>query len=128
MFCGKYKKKKQNTKKSEEKQRNEEGETNKKTRRDAKIQWKYADWKKRKGWRKIKKYLWKTGKWYVKLFQKNSCRETAEQFKIDKTQAANVVKNETSLRAEYRNFQGKGFKHLKRKSHQKYKAINTILY
>ena len=34
-----------------------------------------------------------------------SCREIAEQFKIGKTQAANVVKNEASLRAEYENFQ-----------------------
>ena len=56
-----------------------------------------------------------------------SCREIAEQFKIGKTQAANVVKNEESLRAEYENFQGKDFKHLKRENHQKYKAINTIL-
>ena len=34
-----------------------------------------------------------------------SCREIAEQFKIGKTQAANVVKNEASLKAEYENFQ-----------------------
>ena len=57
-----------------------------------------------------------------------SCREIAEQFKIGKTQAANTVKNEASLRAEYENFQGKGFKHVKRENHQKYKAINRILY
>ena len=37
--------------------------------------------------------------------RKISCREIAEQFKIGKTQAANVVKNEASLRAEYKNFQ-----------------------
>ena len=37
--------------------------------------------------------------------RKISCREIAEQFKIGKTQAANVVKNEASLRAEYENFQ-----------------------
>ena len=30
-----------------------------------------------------------------------SCREIAEQFKIGKTHAANVVKNVASLRAEY---------------------------
>ena len=30
--------------------------------------------------------------------------------------------------AEYDNLQGKGFKHHKREKHQKYKAINTILY
>ena len=57
-----------------------------------------------------------------------SCREIAKQFKTGKTQAANVVKNEASLRAEYENFQGKGFKHLKRENHQKYKAIDLILY
>ena len=44
--------------------------------------------------------------------RKMNCREIAEQFKIGKTQAANVVKNETSLRAEYVNFQEKGFKHI----------------
>ena len=37
--------------------------------------------------------------------RKISCREIAEQFKIGKTQEANVVKNEASLRAEYKNFQ-----------------------
>ena len=29
---------------------------------------------------------------------------------------------------EYENFQGKGFKHINRTSHQKYKPINEILY
>ena len=57
-----------------------------------------------------------------------SCREIAEQLKICKTQAASVVKNDASLRAKYENFQGKGFRHLKRENHEKYKAINTILY
>ena len=57
-----------------------------------------------------------------------SCRELAEQLKIGKTQAASVVKNEASLRAEYKNFQGKDFNHLKIENHQKYKAINLILY
>ena len=57
-----------------------------------------------------------------------SCREIAEQFKICKTQAASLVKNDASLRARYENFQGKGFRHLKRENHEKYKAINTILY
>ena len=60
--------------------------------------------------------------------RKISCREIVEEFKMGKTQASNVVKNEASLRAEYENFQGKGFKHLKRENHQKYNAINTILY
>ena len=49
---------------------------------------------------------------------KMSSREIAEHFKIGKTQAANVVKNEITLRAEYENFQGKGFKNLKRKTIQ----------
>ena len=53
---------------------------------------------------------------------KMSSREIAEHFKIGKTQAANVVKNEITLRAEYENFRGKGFKHLKRENHQKYKV------
>ena len=49
----------------------------------------------------------------------------AEQFKIGKTQAANVASlNEASLRAQYDNFQGKGLKDLKRENHQKYKAIS----
>ena len=60
--------------------------------------------------------------------RKMSCREIAEQFKICKTQAASLVKNDASLRAKYENFQGKGFRHLKRENHEKYKAINTILY
>ena len=49
---------------------------------------------------------------------KTNCREIAEQFKMVKTHAANVVKNEARLRAEYENFQGKDFKHLKRENHQ----------
>ena len=60
--------------------------------------------------------------------RKISCREIVEQFKIGKKQAANVIKNETSLSAEYENFQGKSFKHLKRENHQKHKVINTILH
>ena len=60
--------------------------------------------------------------------RKMSCREIADQFKIGNTQAANIVKNEASLRVEYENIQGKGFKHLKRENHQKHKVINTNLY
>ena len=37
---------------------------------------------------------------------KMSSREIAEHFKIGKTQAANVLKNEITLRAEYENFRG----------------------
>ena len=52
----------------------------------------------------------------------------AKEFKIGKTQAANVLKNERTLREEFANFQGKGFKNINRRSHQKFKAINDILY
>ena len=38
------------------------------------------------------------------------------------------MKNEAKLREEYANFQGKGFKHIKRENHQKFKPINDILY
>ena len=38
------------------------------------------------------------------------------------------MKNEAKLREEYANFQGKGFKHIKRENHQKSKPINDILY
>ena len=60
--------------------------------------------------------------------RKLSCRAIAEEFKVGKTQAANVEKNEAKLREEYVNFQGKGFKHIKRENHQKFKPINDILY
>ena len=57
-----------------------------------------------------------------------SCRVIAKKFKIGKTQAANVWKSEQTLREEFANFEGKGFKHINRGSHQKFKAINDILY
>ena len=59
---------------------------------------------------------------------KLSCRAITEEFKIGKTQAANVVKNEAKLREEFENFQGKGFKHIKRENHQKFKLFKHILY
>ena len=49
--------------------------------------------------------------------RKLSCRAIAEEFKIGKTQAVNVVKNEANLE-----------KHIKRENHQKFKLINDILY
>ena len=57
----------------------------------------------------------------IKIFdevkkRKLNCRAIAEEFKIGKTQAANVVKNEAKLR-EYANFQCKGCKHIKRENH-----------
>ena len=60
--------------------------------------------------------------------RKLSCRTIDEKFNIGKTQAANVMKNESKLRKEFETFQGKGFKHLKRENHPKFKAINEILY
>ena len=60
--------------------------------------------------------------------RKLNCRVIAKEFKIGKTQAANVLKNERTLREEFANFQGKGFKNINRRSHQKFKAINDILY
>ena len=60
--------------------------------------------------------------------RKLSCRAIVKEFKIGKTQVANVVKNEAKLRVEFENFQGKGFKHIKTENHQKFKLINDILY
>ena len=44
-------------------------------------------------------------------------------FNIGKTQAANVITNELHLRADYENFEGERYKHVKR-GKQKYKPIN----
>ena len=60
--------------------------------------------------------------------KKMSCRVISKTYSIGKTQAANILKEEEKLRMEYENFQGKGFKHINRTSHQKYKPINEILY
>ena len=60
--------------------------------------------------------------------KKMSCREISKTYNIGKSQAANLLKNEKTLRTEYENFQGKGFKHINRTSHQKFKPINEILY
>ena len=53
---------------------------------------------------------------------KLSCRDIAEEFQVGKTQAVNVIKLEAQLRTEYEKFQGKGFKHLQRQNHKKYKV------
>ena len=45
--------------------------------------------------------------------RKLSCRVITEEFKIGKTQAANVVNNEAKFREEFKNFQSKVFKHQK---------------
>ena len=60
--------------------------------------------------------------------RKLSCRAIAEEFIIGKTQAANGMNEEAQLREEFENFQGKGFKHIKRENHQKFKLINEIFY
>ena len=57
-----------------------------------------------------------------------SCRETAEEFKIGKRKAANFVANQTHLRAECENFQRKGYKHIHHGNHQRFEAINNIIY
>ena len=56
------------------------------------------------------------------------CRMIAKEFKIRKTQADNALKNERAFRKESANFQGKGFKQINKGIHQKFKAINDILY
>ena len=55
--------------------------------------------------------------------RKLSCRVIAEEFKIRRTQATNVVKNEAKLREECENFQGKGFTNIKEENHQKFKTM-----
>ena len=58
--------------------------------------------------------------------RKLSCRAITEEFKIGKTKGVNVVKNYPKLREEFENFKGKGFNHIKRENHQKFKPINDI--
>ena len=60
--------------------------------------------------------------------RKLSCRVIAKELKVGKTQINNVLKTEQTLREEFANFQGKGFKHTDSRSHQQFKAINDILY
>lgn len=60
--------------------------------------------------------------------KKMSCRDIAKTYKIGKTQASSLLRDERMLRKEYENFQGKGFKHVNRSSHQKFKPINEVLY
>ena len=60
--------------------------------------------------------------------RKLSCRVIAKELKVGKTQINNVFKTEQTLREEFANFQGKGFKHTDSRSHQQFKSINDILY
>ena len=56
--------------------------------------------------------------------RKQSCRQLAEMFNIGKTAAANITKNEASIRKEYEEFKGD----LKRKRKGQFNDINEILY
>lgn len=57
----------------------------------------------------------------IKALEKNKnrkmcCRGIGEEFNIFKMQGTNVIASEARLRADYGNFQGKSYKHVK---HQK---------
>ena len=56
--------------------------------------------------------------------KKQSCWQLAEIFNIGKTAAANIIKNETSIRKEYEEFKG----NLERKIKSQFNDINEILY
>ena len=56
--------------------------------------------------------------------KKQNCRQLAEIFNIGKTAAANIMKNEASIRKEYEEFKG----NLKRKIKSQFNDINEILY
>ena len=56
--------------------------------------------------------------------RKQSCWQLAEMFNISKTAAANIIKNEASIRKEYKEFKG----NLKRKRKGQFNSINRILY
>ena len=56
--------------------------------------------------------------------RKQSCRQLAEMFNIGKRAAANIMKNEASIRKEYDEFKGD----LKRKWKGQFNDINEILY
>ena len=56
--------------------------------------------------------------------RKQNCWQLAEMFNIDKTAAANIIKNEASIRKEYEEFKGD----LKRKRKGQFNDINEILY
>ena len=54
--------------------------------------------------------------------RKQSCRQLAEMFNIGKTAAANIIKNEASIRKEYEEFKDD----LKRKRKGQFNDINEI--
>lgn len=71
--------------------------------------------------------------WTLLRKQKSAEEKSQSNFKIGKTQAANVVKNQSCLRAEYDNFKEKALKTLeernmrnKKQSAQFHEIILTI--
>ena len=51
----------------------------------------------------------------IKILDENKKKKmSCKNYRIGKTQAANILKEEKKLREEYENFQGKGFKHIKK--------------
>ena len=54
----------------------------------------------------------------VKKRKKLSWREIAEEFKIGKTQTANVAADEARFREEYEHFRGKSYKQIQRGNQQ----------
>ena len=60
----------------------------------------------------------------AKKRRKISCREVSAKIKIGKTKAANV---EACLRVEYENFKDKGYEHIQRRNHHRFKAINNTM-
>ena len=61
---------------------------------------------------------------YKKEHPKLSCRDVAESFKIGKTAAATIIRNEVKRRKDYASFQG----NTKRNRHGKYHILNEALY
>ena len=56
--------------------------------------------------------------------RKQSCQQLVEMFNIGKTAAANIIKNEESIRKKYEEF----IKDLKKKRKGQFNEINEILY
>ena len=61
---------------------------------------------------------------YANKERKQSCRQLTETFNIDKTAAANIIKNEASICKEYEEFKGD----LKRKREGQFNDIKEIFY
>ena len=88
MWCIEERKQRRNKisiSKGEEQQRDEDGggETNKQTRRDAKLLWKRVSWRNRKGWKKIERITCERQK---KRIIKNEANEEKSPIGIKKGQ------------------------------------------